>query len=393
LCRAKNAAQPVIGDRSVTVAGDLLALSRALTEGTGLPGVVKVLRRVTGAPAAFVDMRGSLLASSPTRAQWPVDELRTWTPGTVEVGQPPRTVFPVDLADDVVALLVVHSGTDDQVVFELAAELASLELARLQAVLVGRRELAAQVLEDVFRGYSSGADARDRLASIGIVLSPDVGHAVVVGRCSAAGARMRTRPWNLHALLTGNGDPYVRATVDGDLVLIVPDTGAVDAVAKLLLQHLRPMDPGASVGIGPVVSDPTSLTMSYYQARDAASGGSVNHARPLNLAHLLLGSADSVPIRELSARALQPLIDHDQRSGGDLLHSLAVYLDSDGSISQASAKLFVHRNTLRYRLNLITELTGWSPDAFDGRMHLWIALHAHEQAARPTPTGNEGHGG
>ncbi|MFE4667011.1 PucR family transcriptional regulator [Streptomyces sp. NPDC056716] len=374
----------------MTKDADMLALSRALMDGTGLAGIVTVLRRITHEPAAFIDMRGSLLASSPTRARWPVEELRTWTPDVAEVGDPPKTVLPVPLAEDIVALLVARSGDRDRAAFELATALASLEIARLQALLLGRRELAAQVLEDVIRGYSRGDEARGRLASIGVPLSAALAHAVIVGRCSVPGARLHARPWNLHSLLTGNGDPYVRAVIDGDLVLVVPAVGAVDTVARLLLQHLRAMDPGASVGVGPAVVDPVSLTMSYLQARDAADGDGLNHARPLNLGHLLLGSADALPMGELGERVLAPLLAHDRRTGGELLRSLVVYLDCDCSASRASAELFVHRNTLRYRLNLISELTGWSPDTFDGRMHFWIAVRAYQRSGRIAPTGIEG---
>ncbi|MGW6459377.1 PucR family transcriptional regulator [Streptomyces sp. NPDC055078] len=371
-------------------ADDMLAMSRALTDGTGLAGLVTVLRRITSSPSAFVDMRGSLLASAPTRAQWPLPELRSWQPGVIRVGTPPRAVVPVSLAGDVVALLVVQPGAGHDTVFEAAAELASLELARLQALLMGRRELAGQVLEDVFGGRTRGREALERLSSIGIGLTPETRHAVIVGQSAVSATKLRARPWNLHSLLAGSGDPYVRATVDDDLVLVVPDSDSVDTVARMLLQHLRGMDPAASVGIGPAVSDPVSLTMSYHQARDAAGRGGLHHARPLNLGYLLLGSADALPMRELGAHALEPLASHDRRTGGALVHSLAVYLECDCSVSRAAARLFVHRNTLRYRLNLITELTGWSPDSFDGRMHFWIATRSANGPAGRVEDESEG---
>ncbi|WP_156096533.1 PucR family transcriptional regulator [Amycolatopsis jejuensis] len=357
----------------MTQADDMLAMSRALTDGTGLAGVVTILRRVTSAPAAFVDLRGSLLASAPTRAQWPLPELRSWRPGVRHVGDPALAVEPVALDGDVVALLVVRPCAGQEAVFRVAAELASLELARLQALLTGRREMAGQILEDVFTGRSRGREARERLASLGIESGAPAGHSVLVGRTARSGAQLRTRPWNLHSLLAGRGDPYVRATVGNDLVLVVPGSDSLVTVARMLLQHLRMLDSAASVGIGPAASDPVSLSMSYHQARDAAAPDGVHHARPLNLGYLLLGSADTLPMREFVERALEPLTAHDTRTGSELLRSLVVYLDCDCSISQAADRLFVHRNTLRHRLNIISELTGWSPDTFDGRMHFWIA--------------------
>ncbi len=40
---------------------------------------------------------------------------------------------------------------------------------------------------------------------------------------------------------------------------------------------------------------------------------------------------------------------------------------------------FIHRNTLEYRLNRISELTGWIWGNFDDRLLLYVALQLDEQ--------------
>jgi hypothetical protein len=357
----------------MTIAEDMLAVTHAVRDGTGLAGMVTVLRRIIGAPAAFVDLRGSMLASAPSRAPWPLAEVPTWRLGMATLGDPPVTVQPVAMQDDVEALLFVHPGEDQAALCQLAAELAGLELARLQANVAGRRELASQVLEDVFRGGLRGNEARHRLATIGIRIGADQGCAVIVGNCDVPGPRLRMRPWNLHALLANSGDPYVRATIDDQVVLVVPDSNGVRTVATVLLEHLRSFDGNASVGIGPSALDPLSLTISYHQARDAAHGAAVSTARPLNLGYLLLGLSDRLPLHALSAKALDPIVQHDREAGGQLLETLTTYLGCDCSVTDTASRLFIHRNTLRYRLNLVHQLTGWSADTFEGRLHFWIA--------------------
>jgi sugar diacid utilization regulator len=354
----------------------MLALSRAIHDGDGLAGLVAVLRRVTGGPAAFVDMRGSLLASAPARAQWPLDDVVGWDVGATTLGDPACSVHPIAMAGDVEALLLVHEGEAHGEVCRMAAELAGLDLARLQANVAGRRELASQVLEDVFRGVLRGAEARDRLASVGVGIGADRPYAVIVGRCDQPEARLRMRPWNLHSLLSGSGDPFVRATIDAEVVLVVPDSDGVRSVAAVLLRHLRTLDAQASVGVGPPALDPLSLTISYHQARDAAGGSDVANARPLNLGYLLLGLSDRLPLNALSAKALEPLVCHDREVGSHLVATLVAYLASDCSVTDTAARLFVHRNTLRYRLGIIAQLTGWSADTFEGRLHFWIATRS-----------------
>ena len=49
---------------------------------------------------------------------------------------------------------------------------------------------------------------------------------------------------------------------------------------------------------------------------------------------------------------------HDQRRGGELVHTLAVFLRSSGGLSETASVLGVHRNTVSYRVNRIAELSG-----------------------------------
>jgi carbohydrate diacid regulator len=58
----------------------------------------------------------------------------------------------------------------------------------------------------------------------------------------------------------------------------------------------------------------------------------------------------------------------------DLLNSLNVYFDNDISLSKTAKKLKIHRNTLVYRLEKITEIAGLDPRVFNDAFQLQIAL-------------------
>jgi DNA-binding PucR family transcriptional regulator len=45
-------------------------------------------------------------------------------------------------------------------------------------------------------------------------------------------------------------------------------------------------------------------------------------------------------------------------AGGDLLETVAAFLDSGGSIEGTARALYVHANTVRYRLRKVHELVG-----------------------------------
>jgi len=58
----------------------------------------------------------------------------------------------------------------------------------------------------------------------------------------------------------------------------------------------------------------------------------------------------------------------------ELLETLRIFLEKDMSITDSARTLFIHRNTLTYRLDRITELTGYNPRRLNGAVHLYMAL-------------------
>jgi DNA-binding PucR family transcriptional regulator len=66
-----------------------------------------------------------------------------------------------------------------------------------------------------------------------------------------------------------------------------------------------------------------------------------------------------------------------------VLETVAAYLDAGRSVEAAARKLFVHPNTVRYRLRRARELTGWDPlDPREGYV-LQMALTVGRLAAGP----------
>ena len=84
--------------------------------------------------------------------------------------------------------------------------------------------------------------------------------------------------------------------------------------------------------------------------------------------------------RERPARTRGPLDRASHRLRRDhhseLLKTLVAYLEEFGALEATAAKLFVHRNSLRYRLVRIGELTGWDLNDPEQRFHLDLACRA-----------------
>ncbi|WP_229402571.1 PucR family transcriptional regulator [Micromonospora okii] len=235
-------------------------------------------------------------------------------------------------------------------VYARAAESRGSWDARLQALLV----------DALLRGDSPDVLA-SRAAALGWSDAPPV--AVAVGR--SPGGEVAAV---LHTVyrLARRIDVEVIGGVHGDRLVIVLG-GAADPVAaagKLL----------PAFGDGPVVVGPAvpSLDEATDSARAALAGFRAAPAWPT--APRPVSAGGLLPERALAGDAeARRRLRHDvyavlARAHGELLETLDAFFAAGGTLESAARALFVHPNTVRYRLRRIAEVTGFSPlvprDAF-----------------------------
>ncbi|MFF1832354.1 PucR family transcriptional regulator [Paenarthrobacter sp. NPDC058040] len=351
---------------------DHRALADALTAERPLHALVRALHRISSAPVAVIDRRGGVLVSMPERAEWLAEELVAVSPPT-DAPVAGCILRSIELEGEPVAVLVMqgHGATPELLSF--AASLAGIELSRRHAALSGRRELLGQVLEDVFAGYLGDQEGVRRLLLHGLDVAKP--HEVIVGSADGSPRRLRSYPWNLHTLLTQQNDPYLRTIVDDRVVLVVPEQAGL-FVAKLCHEHLASIGTNARVGISTPRIGVRGLRLGYFEARNALAEGSgvhVHRSRDLPTALLIASLEAGAPLGDLSAEALAPLLEYDQKNDTSLVDSLRCYLGKDGDMSATAAELFVHRNTLRNRLRLVEELTGRDVSLPSNFAHFWLA--------------------
>lgn len=87
---------------------------------------------------------------------------------------------------------------------------------------------------------------------------------------------------------------------------------------------------------------------------------------------VLLLDAVRADAAEEAMRILEPILR--DKSADALLEALRAYIDSGGRLQLAAQSLYVHRNTIRYRLRRIEELTGARITDAQTRMTFQIAL-------------------
>jgi DNA-binding PucR family transcriptional regulator len=228
-------------------------------------------------------------------------------------------------------------------VYARAAEMRGAWDARLEALVV----------DALVRGEEDDA-LRSRAAALGWVDTDKV--TVLVGTTPPGRAENLVddvrRAASLHSAEALIG-------VQGDrLVVVVGHTEPLSPVMTTLADLCGP---------GPVVIGPSTagLTEAGRSARAALAGLVAARAWPQSPRPV--AADDLLPERALSgdASARRALIERAYRRlrGSDvpLLDTTTAYLDLGRSIEAASRALFVHPNTVRYRLRRVADVTGWDP--------------------------------
>lgn len=291
-------------------------------------------------------------------------------------------------------LLDQSPALDDftRMVFAHGADACAIELAKSRAVAYAVEQARGDWVQMWLSGVSSDLDlmtTRARQSGFAI----DDSYVIAVFLAAAQPDTVFTLE-SLASLVRGemtrlqiNG--AVGQYVDVIVALYPLENGArVDrqqAIIEEMRLQLASRLPNVTVaaGVSGVVSGMSMLRAAYREARDAISiaqelgtSASTTFYGDLQLFRLLLALKETSQddLRRFHAETLGRLIEHDNRRDSELIRTLEGFFQANGNLAKAASDLAVHRNTLVYRLERITELTGVNLDDADNRLILHLAL-------------------
>ena len=331
-----------------------------LIAGAGIASFVDWYRGPTAAPGVTAEVFGTAPRelTGVVTLQQTVEMVRT-TIGVVEAHV--EEVVGPDQAQPVREAVMLYSreiAFAAAEVYARAAEQRGAWDARLEALIV----------DSVLRGEADEA-VRSRATALGWASTSGV--CVVLGFTPAGDSatavdtiKRSARAHRLDALCAVQGDR---------MVVVLGGVTDPDKAASAI---------AGAFGDGPLVTGPLvdDLLAANLSARSAVAGLRAASAwpqapRPVSSDDLLPERAlagDGHARRQLVSTVYEPL----QAAGSGLLDTLTAYLDSSGSIEATGRALFVHPNTVRYRLRRIADVTGLSPadarDAYTLRLALTL---------------------
>ncbi|WP_280441873.1 PucR family transcriptional regulator [Nocardia brasiliensis] len=138
---------------------------------------------------------------------------------------------------------------------------------------------------------------------------------------------------------------------------------------------------GVSSPFSALTEAPAALRQAEITCAAAIPGEVLHHDQAL--VPVLLASAPEVAaaLRAAVLGAVLALPEHDRAV---LLTTVQAWFDHDGEIAAVAAALYCHRNTVRFRLNRVAELTGRRLSAPVAAAQVHLALQAHRILAGAT---------
>jgi PucR family transcriptional regulator, purine catabolism regulatory protein len=141
----------------------------------------------------------------------------------------------------------------------------------------------------------------------------------------------------------------------------------------------------ARMGVGRVNHGVNGIRSSYFQAEQAIKLGistkamkEVIYYDDLGVYRLLNLLAGEKELNDFYKETVGKLAEYDLNHDLNLVETLRMYVHYDENLKVTSQKMFIHVNTLKYRIQKIELLTGYSLHNTDGKMMLYVGLKIHE---------------
>jgi len=395
-------------------------LSQLAAEGRGLEGLVKAMAEIAGRGILIQDKRGWILAqhsSSTLSSTWAnileqlgdleglpdllADRRQVGSPGTIVSQQAPggleRLIAPIivgEMARGYLSLIGLQGELDklDYLVIEQGSFVCAVEMARNKAIRETEKRLKGNLLNALLQDDLSPRDAGLWAQTMGL----DLGEAHVALRFAWEGAdppsqrRLETlvngaiAQLNLKVIVSPLGGEVI-CYCEVSQVQGRPESALL--FGQTVLEQARQEYPHvqARCGIGIPAPALEDWRVSLRQAGQALEmARRLAESKPLYYAdlsvyRLLFQLEHSPELIAFQKETIGPLLALE--NANELIHTLEAYFEHNGNISQTAEALFLHRNTLIYRMERIFAITSLELDKPENRLALQLALRIHRMLA------------
>jgi hypothetical protein len=359
-----------------------LRLTSAVIAGADFHAVAQTLAGLIGRGVLVTDAGGRPICTSEDPPPHPA----------LATASPDALVGRIRIGAELLGHVVVEEGDPvsrdlDVRAVEHAGTVLALEIVKERVARATEERLRSDFLSDLLEGRDVAADRiGERARHYGLTLGAE--HRVVVAaledgpahlartrRPEAAGRDRRAQVLAALAATLVERLPGALTGRAGDVVTVAVPTGgdparALERVTGAIAAgrtRVAELVPGlqVSAGIGAVARAAPDFRASYAGAtrcldvlRRLGRPGETLAADDLGILGLFVDNARPEELEALARQVLGPALDHDARTGSELLRTLESYLGCGCDARACARDLYVHANTVRYRLRQLQELCG-----------------------------------
>jgi DNA-binding PucR family transcriptional regulator len=386
-------------ERSMEIHARLTAVA---VSGEGPDGIARAVHELTGLPVAIEDRYGNLRAwAGPDRPDpYPKDLparreqlLRRALTSTRPVREGHNLMALAHPQGDVLGVILLvdpsgRAGEHEVMALEHGATILAMELARVRSLAESELRIRRDLVDELLTGTDEES-ALARATALGYDLQRP--HRVLVveghGRTRDNDAffqavRHAAREEPAGTLLVARG---------AQVVLLADREADWESLRHAVLRELG--GGRARIGVGERCELIADFPRSYDQARLAmrllATAEWDDRAvrfDDLGVYRLLIGNESLGEVERFVQQWIGPLLAYDQQRGADLARTLSHYLERGGNYEATAKALIVHRNTLKYRLQRIRQITGLDLSDPETCFNLQLATRAwHTLTALRSP--------
>lgn len=103
----------------------------------------------------------------------------------------------------------------------------------------------------------------------------------------------------------------------------------------------------------------------------------IAYHKDIGLYKIILPYKDEYAFKRFHQEITSPIIEYDKLYNSQLLETAIEYINNEGDYSKTSNKLYIHENTVRYRINKIKEILGMNTGFGNFYEQLSIAIKLH----------------
>lgn len=304
-----------------------------------------------------------------------------------------RIVAPItvgEVARGYLSLIGIEWELDrlDQVIAEEGAIICALMMAKTKAVRETEKRLQGDLLTALLQEDLSPRDAGLWVQTMG--LDQTQNHVAIQFAWDSPSPPSRRR---LETIVNGEvvrlGVRVITNPTGSNVICFCEtspgDSRPTEAIALgkncLTRAHLEYPDAHACCGIGSPVANLNQWQESFRESGQALEMAiRLGKEEPLyypdlSIYRLLLLLEPHAEFSQFEDEILGSLLTHD--GGEDLIATLEAYFNNQGNLSKTADELFIHRNTLSYRMQRITEISGLDFSNPDTTLAVQIALRIH----------------